>query len=438
MVLLVLLFVFRTWNVAWGDGVSMCPIFDKFYRSTLTFGDLWEPYQGHRILVHRTVALLLGWATHWNINVEIGLIYLTLVVDFCLLCWLLGDLRSLVSARGRFVLAGVCSLFVFSTNQTEIWTNGFNLGIALNVASALAGLVGLAKFGAGFPTLLFAMAAGVVASTTYGNGLTYWVAAVPLLYVKLRGDPRRQAKSLLWTAVAGATVFLYFYGLGGSGASMTFSQSVLHIFQAPGTFLTYWFGCAGASVFFLNGARAGLPAGMRLLAASGAPLCGGAGLLAFGYTVWKLWRGRRHDFSLVAPWLSLGLYGILSVGVTSVVRYTTALESSISSRYILYSQYMWLALFVLLALLAPRVKQGWLWSLTAVLLACYLISYTNGLRRSQITSGQLKQVHADLVSQPTAQTYRLINADRDPAQVAGFVEVMRQHRLALFHDEPAP
>ena len=435
IILLALLFLFRTWNVAWGDGVSMCPIFDKFYRSTLTFGDLWEPYQGHRIVIHRAVELALGWATHWNINVEIGFIYLTLVVDFSFLCWLLGDLRPVIPARTWFLLAGIFSLSIFSTNQTEIWTNGFNLGIALNVASAVAGLTCLAKFGSGFPALLFAMAAGVVASNTYGNGLTYWGAAVPLLYIKLRDDSRWLAKSLLWTAVAGVTVFLYFHGLGGTGASMTLSQSVRHIFQVPRTFFTYWFGCAGAGVFFLNGAKAGLPASARSLVASGAPICGCLGLLAFAWTVWKLLRDRMRDLPLVAPWLSLGLYGVFSVGVTSIVRYTGAMESSISSRYIIYSQYMWLALFVLLAMLMPQVKRHWRWSMTVVLSVCYLISYTNGLRRSRITSAELKEVRADLLSQPNARTYHLINGDRDPAQVASFVEMTRRHRLTFFYDE---
>ena len=55
----------------------MCPTFDKFYASALTFNDLWESYQGHRILFPRLVELGLGWATHWNTSFDIGTAYVT-------------------------------------------------------------------------------------------------------------------------------------------------------------------------------------------------------------------------------------------------------------------------------------------------------------------------------------------------------------------------
>ena len=438
LVLLGLLFVFRGWNVPWGDDVSMCPLFDKLYRSTLTPGDLWESYQGHRIFFPRLLELAFGRVDHWNLNVDIGLVYLLLAADLALLCWLLHDLRPVVSGRTRVILAGLCSLSVFSANQEENWMNGFMLNLSLSVTCVLAGTVLLAKRGATFSTLLACIAAGTVASYSFGNGVTYWLALVPLLSVKLRGDPRWLVKALSWAAAAGVVIFFYFYRLGGGGGSMSLGQSALHVFRVPGTFLTYLFACAGAGAFFLNGAQANLPAAARLLVASGAPLCGLVGLTAFAVTVWRRLRREGQPLPLIAPWLSLASYAILSVGVTSLARYTSAPESAIASRYIAFSQYLWLALFVLLALSAARARRPWFWSLGSALALCYLVSYANGLRHAAAVSAQLRQARQDLVTRPGAATYRTINGDRDPAQVAGFMDMTRRHRLALYRDEPAP
>jgi hypothetical protein len=434
LVLLGLLVVFRTWNVVWGDGVSMCPIFDKFYRSTLTFSDLWEPYQGHRIFFHRALELLLGWATHWNVNVEIGFVYVTFVSDFCLLCWLLQDLPSTVSVRVRMILAMMISLSVFSASQLEIWTNGFNIGMALSAFSVVTGLTILAKFGPRFWALLGCIAAGVVASYSFGNGIVYWGALVPLLYCKLRNDPRWLGKSVLWATAAATTILFYFYRLGGTGGPTPLGQAVLNSFRMPGTFLRYLLTCAGADIFFLNGAKANLPVNVRLLVACGAPICGLAGLVALGWSVWRLSRRANSDWTSAAPWLSLGLYGVFSVGTIAITRYTFLPESAISSRYILFSQYLWLSLFVLLALLSPRLSRGWWWMMGGILTVCYLISYGNGLRRAREISSQLRQIRMELLSQPTEQTYHLINPNRDPAQVASFMEMNRHSRLATFED----
>lgn len=436
MLLLGWLCVFHTSNVVQGDGVSMCPVFDRYYHSKLTFADLWAPYQGHRILCHRLVDLLLGVATHWNVHFEIGLIYLTLWFDFYVLWALLQDLSPVVSTGTRAALAGVCSWFVFSTSQSEIWTNGFNLGPALNVASVLTGVVILHRFGAAMPALLGAILAGIVASYSYGNGLTYWAALTPLLHAKLRNDPRWFAKSLLWIVVAALVIGLYFHGLGGTGADMSLGQSLLHILQMPGRFFAFFFTCAGAGIFYLNGAKAALPPTARLLVASGAPICGLVGLGGWGWVTWRLRRRVDEAFATLAPWLALGLYGLFSVGVIALTRYGGAPESAISSRYILLSQYLWLALFVCAVSLGFSVSRKQLWILGGILFVCYGISYANGLRRARETSLRLRQARMELLSQPTTQTYLLINTDRDPAQTAAFMEMNRANRLSLFHHLP--
>ena len=434
------LVIFNTSNVVWGDGVSMCPVFDHFYRSTLTFAELWAPYQGHRILCHRGVELLLGLATHWNVHYEIGLIYLTLALDFCLLWWLLQDLRASVTDQGRLLLLGLCSLFIFSASQSEVWTNGFNLGPAINATSVLLGIAILAKFGANFPALLGCLLAGVVASYSYGNGLAYWLAMAPLLAVKLRHDPRWRGKWLLWILVAAVIIGLYFDGLGSSGGSMSLGQALFHVVLIPGRFFVFLLTCAGASVFYLNGEKAAVAPWVRLLLASGAPLCGAVGLAGAGWVAWRL-RRRAEEWVLLAPWVALGLYAVATVGIISLTRYGGASAAAISSRYVLFSQYLWLALFVCLARLAPAIRRSWVWTLASILLVCYGISYANGLRRARETSMNLRQARAELLTVPTVATYRRVNPDRDPAQVADFMRMNREHRLALFHvlsDERKP
>lgn len=439
LLLLPVLVVFRGGNVPWGDDVSMCPIFDKFYRSTLTFGDLWAPYQGHRILCHRLLELALGWATRWNLNIIIGCIYLMLVGNFLLLRALVRDLRPVLPEEVRLGLMIVCSLAVFSTTQVAIWNNGFNLGPALSVTSVLGGVWVLTRFGGRYLALGFCLVAGVVASFSFGNGLTYWVALTPLLWVQLRADPQRGVKTSLWILTAGLVVAAYFHGLGGNGTNVSFGQALINVLRMPGAFLAYWWTCAGAGVFFLNGAQAALPAPVRLLVACGAPLCGLLGLAGSGWAVWKLWERRWPHLPLLAPWLSLGLYAVGSVGLVALTRFSSfPLMSAIASHYVIFSQFMWLALAVGLAVLAPVVRRGWRVGLGTGLVLCYLVSYANGLRYARSSSLDLRQARAELLTQPTTRTYHAINPDRDPAQVASFLEMTRQHRLALYRDVTTP
>ena len=439
LILLVVLFVFKGGNVVWGDDVSMCPLFDKLYRNLLTFSDLWAPYQGHRIIFPRVVELLLGWATHWNLNVIIGFIYLTLLGDLALLCWLLRDLRPVISERAWYVLAGICSLSVFSTSQVAIWVNAFYIGPALCELAVLVGVCCLAKFRAGYRTLVGCILAGTVASYSFGGGLTFWVMLAPLLYVKLRDDPRWLPKTLLWVMASAAVFVAYFHHLGGNGTSMTFGQSLAEVVRRPAAFVAYWLTCAGASIFFLNGKQAAIPALARSAVACGAPLCGLAGLTALGWAVWRLWRHRVALLPVVAPWLCLGLHGVCAVGLIVLTRFGSfPLESAISSRYILFSQYQWLALAAFLAVLAPNVGRGWIKFLAGVLIFCYLVSYANGWRYARSASRDLMQARAEMLSHPTAATYHTINPDRDLVQMASYMEMVRRHHLALFHDAPAP
>ena len=437
LILLGVLFVFRGWNVVWGDDVSMCPVFDKLYHSTLTFHDLWEPYQGHRVFFHRCLELGLGWFTHWNTYFNVGFVYLSFLADFCLLGWLLQDLRFVLPERTRLLLLLVTSLSIFSTNQAENWCNGWQMGLALSTLCVLCGLVLLAKYGAGLSTLILCTLAGVVATYSFGSGLTYWGALVPLLYVKLREDRLGWVKGMFWAAVTIVVIVFYFHGMSsGTAMSPMPSQDAPGLPQRLGRFFYYWLTCSGAGVFFLNGTKANLSPWMHRLVAAGAPVCGFAGLTAFAVVVWRLLR-RGDDLPRLAPWLALGLYGLFSVGVTCLARYTAPVESAISSRYITYSQYVWLALFVLLALLTPHLHKRWWQGIGIILASCYVVSYANGLRGARATSANLQEVRLELLSQPTAHTYHVINTDRDPAQVISFVEIMRRDHLALFHDAPA-
>ncbi len=441
LLLATLLLAFGSWNVVWGDGVSMCPIFDKYYRSTLTFYDLWEPYQGHRILFHRLAELLLGLVTHWNTNYEIGFIILMLLVDFALICVLLQELRNAVTGRAWYLLVGVCSLALFSTSQLGNLVNGFQMGLIMSLTSVLLGIVCLTKFELSYGALGVCIAAGVVASYSFGNGFAYWIASTPPLIAKLRIARHRWAKAMIWVTAAIVTIFLYFYKLGGNGTAVSITASIVNVFRTPLFFMAYLCTCLGAPIFFLNGAKAlFLPAPMRLMVSFGAPVCGIIGLCLFGYLIFLWWKRGCPSTRLLAPWLALGIYALLSVGLTSLARFSTSLlMSAIASRYISYSQYFWLSLFVFAVVIKPDIKRAQVVSIGALLVIGYLISYANGLRQIIGTSAQLKQVRADLLSgRPTAQTYFTINTDRDPDEVERYVDILRQHRLATFHSVKAP
>lgn len=433
---------FCGWNVVTGDQISMCWIFDRFYRGELTFHDLWEDYHGHRIFVQRAVEVAAGALTHWNVNYEIILTYVAAIGIFLLLMHLLRKSRGVLPTSWRFPLAMLFSAFVFSTNQHGSWSNGFALGTTLSVFWILVGVTTLAAPQVTATRLSVGMVAGVLASYSYGNGFLYWVACVPMLAARLRTDRFGTVKIGAWLLATVGVVFFYFYGLSGTGTGIPLGTALRNGFQRPLHFAAYGLTYLGSPALHLNGSNASyLPTATRSALKFGPPLFG---LMGLGGLLWlsaRLTRENRTMVVTLTPWWTLASYALMSAAVTTVARASTSVVAGgLSSQYVVFSQFLWLPLFVMAAVVAgePKAKAGVRrWGplpigLLGVLVLAYVVSYGNGLRKFVVSSAQARQIRADLLGQPTAKTIALINADEDPAQVARSVEILRQHRLATF------
>lgn len=331
--------------VAWGlfrYGVDI-PFYDEWHEArlvartqsgTITWDDLWAPYNSHRLLFARLLWLPVSRFTGWNVLAECWLSWLVgLAALAVLLDWIRRSECALVSVRGA-ALAFFFSLSCFSFNQVTRWLSGFHLQIPLSVLAALLGFTALLGMRFTWRRFGAAAACGFMSSFSFSAGLCFWPAAlIPLLSQKYRSRGERGTAAAAWLLLAAAAGFLHQWNPGHAGVS--------------------------SGSFFLKNAAQILPC-VCLYIGSGFyshsalwPLIGIAGIGYFLAECVLAFRDRRVPRVRTA-YLALGWFVIFSAALTAAARGALGYENFVAVRYSPVRNMFWAALFALLANRLPR------------------------------------------------------------------------------------
>ena len=352
-------------NVVYGDQWRIAQLFGKLYSGKLDFADLWQPLNGHRILLPRVVMLLLGHFTKWN---NVAEMYATQALLLIVLVILLLAFRRDVGSGPKLLLFVPVAFLVFSFRQAEIMLMGLLMQFALVLVFAVLSFHFLhllrerrvGKFA--FPAALIS---ATLASLSSAQGLLVWPAGLVQLLV---GPAERQAKLYLggiWSFVGTAEWVFYFLNYQARERA---GEAIAGELYYPRFFLTLM----GSSLSWWPGPA--LAIGLLLL-----------GLVATALLLVKR-DGKLAEHSF---FVALMLFAFLVLLAITVERAERGIEQAHVSRYTTYSILGVVGLYGMLAKLylerGSRVATVAFGALLACVLLSLPVAYTEGIQAGYAT-----------------------------------------------------
>ncbi|MEZ2300292.1 MAG: hypothetical protein ACBR13_00775 [Microcoleus sp.] len=302
-------------NVPIDDEWRLASFFAKIAGGNVTFNDVWALHSNHRIVFPKIMMAMLAFLSRWNINyplcLSIGLAILTFVAIYKLSAIQLqnggDDLWHLANILTCILL---CSLV-----QHENWLWGFQLAwflVNFCFVAAVYCLILPKKLSATIQISLAALFC-FVASFSMAQGLLSWLAAIPAV-MALEGNVAQKRKRLIvWMLLFIATGVIYSIDYHPSRKTNIFA--LLH---QPLVVIDYFLSLLGSPIVRLSGISALV--GLIILAS----------FLFLGCYFAKNMREHRD----AVPWLSLGLFSVISALFITVGRAQFgAVQALESSRY---------------------------------------------------------------------------------------------------------
>jgi hypothetical protein len=181
-------------------------LYAPYLRGTLSFADLFAPYNGHRMFVTRVLALAhLELAGEWNTRLEM---ILCAIVHTALITWLAALLIPLVVPQRRMLLACfVAFLFAFPIGY-ENTLLGFNFHFYTTLFFGIAALV---TFAAARPfswRWFGGLVAAILSYLSLSSGVATILAAGILVSLQLAANARRRCGREFAAVVVMASIAL--------------------------------------------------------------------------------------------------------------------------------------------------------------------------------------------------------------------------------------
>lgn len=389
-------------NVPFWDEWSQVVLVQRSLAGALTLSDLLAQHNEHRILFPRIALLLLGRVTGLDMRAGMLATLLCLVLAGAVL--LRDHLREHgATPRGLLTFVPI-SLLLFSLRQWEnlIWS--WQLAIAL---CALAAIVAFRELHRG--RVASAIAAGVIASFSFSNGLLVWPAG--LLQLAVSAPPRHRRALVLWSAAAALTAAIYFHGYVKPGHH----PSLGFIFGHPREAFAYLFASMGMPV---------------ALSVNAAVTAGCFVLLLAGLTAWALLRGRLKP----SPSVALVAFALSTSAILMLGRAGFGAGQALSSRYATLAALGFIGLYSLLLQASADPLLRWpLFALIAVVAGSSPSVVRNALGTLEVVRGQrLEAVGAlrNLDHADDAELSRLLNPDAP--LVRAEAAFLRREHLSIF------
>lgn len=328
----------------------------KAHQSTLTLSDFLAQHNEHRMIVPRVILFVLERLTRFNKVVE-------MVASWVLACFMsLGLLRVILHTSQPVLLEQsqhlswsrialiwlICNLFVFSPSGWENWLMGFGFSNVLPTVMFVAIVVVAISSARFWAKVTGAIVLAMAAMWSTGNGLLAWPLAGVLL--SWSGSRREfKAKSPVLLVLLGACgVNLLVYALTHvdpppSSGEQLHAKSLGQLIQHNLVFM------GNATTFALNmpwisfAAITGIVYFVMLLG-------------SFAYFLYVWLRCRDHDVAWwILIWLSLSGVSYFNGFIASYHRAALGAEQAASSRYLIHSLFLPIALVNLVPIICADI-----------------------------------------------------------------------------------
>lgn len=356
-------------NVPVSDQWLLVPYFEKVDAGNVSFLDLFEQHNEHRILLPRIIFSTLAFATNWNTLSEMAVSIIIAVVSFLAIFWIslktVGNhliqkpsIQSEISYSSLFHIINFFSCcLLFSWVQYENWLWGFQIPWFLINACLILAILVLQQANISVKLRLTGGATlCLVASASSAHGLFVWLALIPSVIAISGSTKQKIARLMVWGLMFLASLSVYLIG-----------------YQTPPNTSKYYLASIGDYiVYFLVSIGVPLLGNHPLLGNFSLPsrhldivIISIAGALIFClfllsalYVLWseiisKTSLKERSHLLIVstAPWFSLGVYSILFSLVNSYGRSGRSIAQALSSRYTTPDILILIALLQIVAIL---------------------------------------------------------------------------------------
>jgi len=418
-------------DVPFWDQWNFVPLLGKSFEGEISFLDLWALHNEHRLFFPRLIMLGFAHLSGYDISWELALTIVLAAAIFVLVLRRARKVFSLLGLQG-FWIAPALSLLAFSLHQGENWVWGWQIQVFLNVLAVAAGLLFLTSPGFNWGKFFGGAVCGVVATYSFANGLAYW----PLALLGLAGGAysglRKKKKALTaWVSLTALVYVSYFFRFRPGSPS----GEPMHYFAThPLEYVQYILKYLGAAIITYQ--KYALYFGL---------LC----LILFGWTVRSFLRRYRNALTAMSPLLLMGTYSLACAALTGIGRVGFGAMQATSYRYVTFSNLIWFAILVFLAVQlgdvgtaakskrAARVKRialGAIIIITLVLVG--RTSYRVGYRMLKSYHGRLLPARTELLRGENDELLRRLYID--PGYVREGREVLKKHSLSVFRSTTPP
>lgn len=364
-------------NVPYWDQFELVPIIQHVNNNSLTFNDLWQQHNEHRIFLPRIIMLTSASITKWNVKFEVMISWIIAVGSFALLFVLL---RMTARMTGNIIpiwLPLLLSLIFFSILQYENWLWGWQIQWFLSVFGVFTAVYGVAKLIKSPKSitvgLIFAIIGGLVAQYSLGAGVLIWpITITALIYCRINW------RLVLLTALVATTSTVLFYINYHDPSG---SVSKLLAFQEPVNFFAYIVLYLGRPLSYVH--IIALISGVSLI-------------VAFLTAAVYLFKKYKTRFKQNIPWFMIGLYAIMSAGVTGLSRLGYGVGQSLSSRYTTISLLLLTSIIALVVLnrdiLKGLLKKLYLPIAASLVIIVFGLTITNAQQASAQAGVQIQHL----------------------------------------------
>lgn len=310
-------------NIPFWDQWSFVSYLMLAWQGQLTPASLFAQVNEHRPFFPRLIWLGLAYLTDYNIKAEL---WANLAIAFGVFVFFIRRAKKTWVENSVSVppfLIPLLSLLIFNLGHRESWLQGFQTIMFLGMACVIVGFFLLAD--RTLISFVISLALGIVANYSMVNGALFWVLGLFIL-ILTEDRQARFIKTIVWTAVSGISLWLFFSGWHSS------SQIDLpYLFTHPFEWVLWILNFLGAPIFaFWYVAWA----------------FGGLSLVLYGAILFQA--HKNGQWRAMLPYLAISVFVLATTLAISLGRMEFGLRQSTVSRYLTMSAWYWASLLALL------------------------------------------------------------------------------------------